>query len=60
MSGTKIIPFSFEGLRLRTLTDEQGVIWFAAKDAAIMLAYANPGEAIRLHCKGGGKTPPHR
>ena len=31
---------------------------FKAKDCAMMLGYKDTINAIKQHCKGGGKTPP--
>jgi Rha family phage regulatory protein len=44
------IPFSFEGNPLRAI-HEGDKVYFVAKDAAIMLDYANPRQAIIQHCK---------
>jgi prophage antirepressor-like protein/phage anti-repressor protein len=54
----RVISFGFEGNNLRTLTDEQGSIWFCGKDAALMLGYTNPSKAIGDHCKGITKRYP--
>lgn len=36
---------------IRTLTDENGEIWFVARDVAIALGYKNTRDAISKHCK---------
>ena len=39
-------PFSFDGLQLRVITDEQGVPWFVAADVCAVLEIGNPSQAL--------------
>lgn len=48
MSNT-IIPFDFNSLTIRTLLDEEGIIWFVASDICNALEYSNPRKAISDH-----------
>jgi anti-repressor protein len=50
MKTSEIIPFSFEGAQLRVINVDDKV-YFVAKDAAEMLDYKNPRQAVRQHCK---------
>ncbi|MDR1451478.1 MAG: hypothetical protein LBI57_03990 [Helicobacteraceae bacterium] len=45
----EIVPFSFEGSRVRTLKDD-GAVWFIAKDVAAVLGYLNSRKAVADHC----------
>ena len=47
-----LVPFNFNGIDIRVITDDQGEPWFIARDVADLLEYANPHEAVRTHCKG--------
>ena len=58
ITNTSITPFSFEGMEVRALADEQGNPLFNAKDVARTLGYANTHDAIRRHCKGVVKRYP--
>ena len=53
------VPFFFEGQEVRTVKID-GEAHFVGIDVATRLGYADPGKAIRRHCRGGGETPPHR
>jgi prophage antirepressor-like protein len=53
----EIIPFEFNKCKLRTVNND-GIVWFCAKDAAEMLGYANTSKAIGDHCKGVTKRYP--
>jgi prophage antirepressor-like protein len=44
--------FNFESHNVRTVVDDNGAIWFVAKDVAIALGYVRPNDAINEHCKG--------
>lgn len=46
----KLRTFEFDGSRLRTY-EEGGKVWFVACDAAKMLGYAKPANAIKAHCR---------
>ena len=50
-SGVAVIPFAFEGCRVRAIVDKNGEPWFVAKDIATILGYKNPQKAVRDHCK---------
>ncbi len=45
-----LIPFDFDGIRVRTI-EQDGDVWFVAVDVAKALGYAKPAEAISKHCK---------
>ena len=47
---TSIVPFTFESSEVR-IVDQDGEIWFVAKDIAETLGYTNPQKAVRDHCK---------
>lgn len=56
----ELTKYDFNGCTLRVVMIE-GEPWFVAKDAAEALNYANPQQAVRLHCKyaqpvGGAKN----
>lgn len=44
-----IIPFEFEGVSIRVLTDEAGEPWWIASDVCSALGYANPRDAVAKH-----------
>ena len=46
-----IIPFGYNNHNVRTMTDDNGEIWFVAKDVAEILGYTDAKQAIRMHCK---------
>ena len=48
----QIIPFTYEGNNVRTLTTEDGTPLFCGKDVASILGYTNPNKAIQDHCRG--------
>lgn len=49
----QIVPFTYEGTSVRTVTTEDGRPLFCGKDVAVALGYTNANKAIRDHCKGG-------
>lgn len=49
----QIVPFTYEGTSVRTVTTEDGRPLFCGRDVAIALGYTNASKAIRDHCKGG-------
>ena len=53
----KIIPFSFEGTKVRIL-EEGGKVFFCGKDVATPLGYTNTNKALADHCKGVTKRYP--
>ena len=53
----KIIPFSFEGTKVRIL-EEGGKVFFCGKDVATALGYTNTNKALADHCKGVTKRYP--
>lgn len=48
MSNTTPTIFTFQDLPVRTFTDEQGEIWFVAKDVCDVLEHTNPTVAVEL------------
>ena len=48
----QIIPFTYEGNNVRTITTEDGTPLFCGKDIATVLGYTNPNKAMKDHCKG--------
>lgn len=52
-----IIPFQFQSLTIRTVVIDDEV-WWVGKDVCEALGYANPSDAIKLHCKGVAKRYP--
>lgn len=55
--GTEIQLFELDGEQLRTVT-EDGQTLFCGRDAALMLGYERPSNAINKHCKGALKRCP--
>lgn len=53
MSNT--IPFDFQGSSVRVVMIDNEP-WFVASDVARLLGYANPQEAVRVHCRGVSET----
>jgi prophage antirepressor-like protein len=51
------IPFYFDGAEVRAVVVD-GAPHFIGNDVARRLGYANPGKAMRDHCKGGPKWTP--
>lgn len=49
--------FAFEGAPVRVV-DIDGDVWFAAKDVAERLGYANAADAVSKHCRGVAKRYP--
>ena len=54
----QIIPFTYEGNSVRTLTTEDNTILFCGKDVATILGYKDTTNALKLHCKGVVKHHP--
>ena len=48
---SKIIPFNFEKLPIRVVTDEEGEPLFVGNDICDALGYKDATKAIRSHCK---------
>lgn len=48
----QIIPFTYEGTNIRTVTTEDGTPLFCGNDVAAALGYARPTKAVLDHCKG--------
>ncbi|GHB30678.1 BRO-N domain-containing protein [Salinicola rhizosphaerae] len=51
-----LIPFEFDQQSIRVIRDEDGNAVFVARDVATALGYADPGRAVRQHCKGAGES----
>ncbi len=45
--------FNFENYNVRTVVDENGAVWFVAKDVALSLGYVDAANAIKQHCDDG-------
>ena len=58
MSSNQINLFSNKSLNvcIKTITDDNNVLWFRAKDIALFLGYKNPRNAIQTHVYGKYKT----
>lgn len=54
---TALVPFNFEDSAIRVV-EIDGRPWFAARDVAAALGYANDSDAVRRHCKGVVKRDP--
>ena len=48
----QIIPFTYEGNNVRTITAEDGTPLFCGKDVASILGYKDTTNALKLHCRG--------
>jgi prophage antirepressor-like protein len=48
----EVMPFQFENVAIRVVTDENGEPLFVGKDICEALGYANPSKAMNDHCKG--------
>ena len=46
MNTTQLTPFQFDSTRVRTITDDQGSIWFVAADVCEALTISNSRDAI--------------
>ena len=46
---TKLAVFSFGNQEIRTVTDEQGEVWFVANDICAALELGNPSQALKTH-----------
>lgn len=46
MSKSNILPFNYNGHNLSTITDEQGEVWFIAKDVCQVLDHSNVSAAL--------------
>ncbi|NKD88173.1 Bro-N domain-containing protein [Haematospirillum sp. 15-248] len=55
-NGVAVIPFAFEGCRVRAIVDKNGEPWFVAKDIATILGYERTADAVRAHCKARRKA----
>lgn len=44
---TQVTPFSYNGKTLSTITDEQGDVWFVAKEVAQILEYSDAYEMTK-------------
>lgn len=53
-SANGISVFNFEQNKIRTVVDDNGDVWFVAKDVAESLGYVNCNDAIYRHCKNQG------
>lgn len=51
-----INQFDFNGHGVRVITNDQGQIYFVAKDVCDVLGYTNSSKAIKDHCKTEGCT----
>ncbi|MFZ5770519.1 MAG: BRO family protein [Thermodesulfobacteriota bacterium] len=47
MPESAIVPYYFEGNKVRTLVDDQGELWFVAKDVCGILELVNSREALK-------------
>lgn len=54
---TALVPFNFEDSAIRVI-EIDGRPWFAGRDVAGALGYADLGDAVRRHCKGAVKRHP--
>ena len=50
-----VVPFMFDSQEIRTITDEEGNLYFVAKEIAKTLGYSRARDAIKAHCKGAAK-----
>lgn len=48
----EVIPFTYEGTSIRTVTTEDGTPLFCGRDVAIALGYKDTANALKQHCKG--------
>ena len=55
---SNIIPFQFDALSVRVITDEHGEPWFVGKDVCTVLGYSNHNDAMNKHCKVVAKRYP--
>lgn len=53
-----LIPMQFENTNIRVVADDAGEPMFVGKDVCDALGYANPNDAMKLHCKGVAKRYP--
>jgi len=51
-----VTPFNFEGTNFRVI-EIDAEPWFIAKEVAGFLGYADPDQAIRMHCKAAQTCP---
>ncbi|MBS5899622.1 MAG: phage antirepressor [Actinomycetaceae bacterium] len=54
----QIVPFTYEGTSVRTVTTEDGRPLFCGKDVAVALGYTNTKDALARHCRGVVKRYP--
>jgi len=53
----QLLPMSYEGKEVRTITENGMTLW-VAKDVATILGYKNTSDAISKHCNGVAKRYP--
>ena len=51
-----LTTFDFNGLQLRTITDENGEPWFVAADVCAVLGHSNPSKAVADHVDDDDKS----
>jgi len=49
---SNLIPFDFNSIPVRVVTDEHGEPLFVGKDVCAALGFTNPNKAMNDHCKG--------
>jgi prophage antirepressor-like protein len=61
MTSNQINLFNNESLNvtIKTITDDNNVLWFRAKDIALFLGYKRPRDAVQRHVYDKYKTPLH-
>lgn len=57
MNTTNAVTRMFEDHPIRTLTKDNGHLWFIAKDVAEVLGYSNTSKAVNQHCKAVSTCP---
>lgn len=57
-AATGVSVFNFESNNVRTVVDDNDVVWFVAKDVASALGYVRHRDAISDHCKGAVNRRP--
>ncbi len=53
---TAPVIFAFDSHAVRTITANDGIVWFVAKDVCTLLGYTNSSKAIADHCRLEGVT----
>ncbi|GAB3948427.1 hypothetical protein GCM10028805_22790 [Spirosoma harenae] len=51
--------FNFQSTRIRVIQDEQGNVWFVARDICGSLGYKQSGPAVKKHCRIKGVMKHH-